>query len=193
MQIQTGPVCIRFVVCIHKLNTSSPPKVLPRECKTAFHCYHWFTDPQFHIDPHPWSHHFTYITMDQTHISFMEAVPSCPQTGWRASSFRHAETTHVPLPSINRKNQTNAGILPPWKEWMCQFSHDEDESITLPLPLTHSVLLIFHVDHAENKLTVAWLPAPWLSQENHLPLFCNTDRHNHECVAFVRLLHRNVK
>ncbi|KAI9529933.1 hypothetical protein NQZ68_008172 [Dissostichus eleginoides] len=38
-------------------------------------------DTQLHIDPT--SCHFTYITMDQIHISLMETVPSCPQKGWR--------------------------------------------------------------------------------------------------------------
>lgn len=62
------------------------------------------------------------------------------------------------------------------------------ESITLPLMWTHSVLLFFHVGHAGNKLTVAWLPAPWPSQVNHLALLCNTDHHNHYCVEFTMLL-----
>lgn len=43
---------------------------------------------------------------------------------------------------------------------------------------TH-VLPFFHVCHAGNKLTVAWVPAPRVSQVNHLALLCNTDHHYH--------------
>lgn len=63
------------------------------------------------------------------------------------------------------------------------FSVGAAESITLPLMWTHSVLPFFHVGRAGNKRTVAWLPAPWPSQVNHLALLCNTDHHNHYCVA----------
>lgn len=68
------------------------------------------------------------------------------------------------------------------------FSVGAAESITLPLMWTHSVLPFFHVGHAGNKLTVAWLPAPWPSQVNHLALLCNTDHYNHHCVAFTMFL-----
>lgn len=33
--------------------------------------------------------------MDQTHISLMETVPSCPQKGQRESGHTHAEITYV--------------------------------------------------------------------------------------------------
>lgn len=85
MQIQTGPVCFWLLVCIHTLCPSSSPRVVPPE-RTAAFLPPLITCPQTPsstLTPHPTSCHFTYITVDQTHISLMETVPSCPRKGRR--------------------------------------------------------------------------------------------------------------
>lgn len=57
------------------------------------------------------------------------------------------------------------------------FSVGAAESIPLPLMWTQGFAFFFHVGQEGNKLMVAWLPAPWPSQVNHLALLCNTDHH----------------
>ncbi len=122
MQIQTGPVCFWLSVCIHKVCPSSSLRVLPLEPTIAF-LSPLITCPQTPsstLTPHPTSCYFTYITMDQTNISLMEPVPSCPQKGWRESTRTHAETSHVPFRSteaqeVQIKGQFGISV---WKRHM---------------------------------------------------------------------------
>lgn len=150
MQIQTGPVCFWLLVCIHKLCPSSSLRVLPPERTTAF-LPPLITCPQTPsstLTPHPTSCHFTYITVDQTHISLMEPVPSCPQKGWRESGCTHAETSHVPFRSteaqeVQIKGQFGISI---WilcrKTTTCAHTHactHADKHSYLSLSQKHSV------------------------------------------------------
>jgi len=92
MPIQTGPMCCWMLVCIHSPSVLLPPEHIPTLVPPLITCPQ---TPSFTLTPHPTSCHFTYITMDQTHISRMQQFPHVLRRLERESGHTHADASHV--------------------------------------------------------------------------------------------------